>query len=726
MLLRLVLSLFVLAPAAALAAPPLPPPPASPKKPVTDEYHGTKVVDDYRWLEDGADPAVKRWSDAQNARARAFLDALPSRAAIAQRVTQLLSWKTPLYFDVRHRGGLLFAEKFQPPRQQPMLVTLTSADDPSSEKVVLDPNVLDPSGATTMDFFVPSLDGKYVAVSLSKRGTESGDVHVYEVATGHERTEDVVPRVNGGTAGGSLTWNGDGSGFFYTRYPRGDERPPADRDFYQQVWFHKLGTKTDADTYSLGKEFPFPRIAEVALTTSEDGRYVAALVEKGDGGEYMLFLLGPSGTWSQVAALEDRVVQLRFGLDNALYLLSLKDAPRGKLLRLPLATPTLDKATVLVPEGEATLQAFLPTQSRVYLIEQLGGPQQIRWVSLTGAEKGEVKTLPVSSAGNLVRVGSDDVLFLNTSYVEPPAWYRASATDGKVTKTALAQTTPVSFADVEVIRTEATSKDGTKVPLTILMPRGAKRDGNNPTLLTGYGGFNLALSPNYNRVHHAWLEQGGIVAIANLRGGSEFGEEWHKAGSLTHKQNVFDDFYACAKLLSDQKYTRPQRLAIEGGSNGGLLIGAAITQHPEQYKAAVAHVGYFDSLRVEASPNGVFNAAEYGSVKDPEQFQALYAYSPYHHVKDGTQYPATLFTTGANDPRVNPLHSRKMVARLQASGTKQPVLLRTSDTGHGIGSSLSDRVSLQVDAYAFLFYELGVPYRPVNAKPPAPSVPAAR
>jgi prolyl oligopeptidase len=335
-------------------------------------------------------------------------------------------------------------------------------------------------------------------------------------------------------------------------------------------------------------------------------------------------------------------------------------------------------------------------------------------IGARGVGYAELPILPVSSVGAVERVG-EDLLVRNESFVEPPAWYRFTAADGKVTKTALAQTSPWDFSRIEVVREEAVSRDGTRVPLNILRPKGIRLDGGNPTLLTGYGGFNIALSPSFSRVSAAWLEQGGVIAVANLRGGSEFGEAWHRAGALTYKRNVFDDFYACARWLAEKGYARPEKLAIEGGSNGGLLMGAALTQHPEAFRAVVAHVGYFDSLRVEAAPNGVFNTTEYGSVKDPVQFRALYDYSPYHHVKDGTHYPAVLFMTGANDPRVEPFHSRKMVARLQASGTRQPVLLRTSSgSGHGFGTALSERIAQAVDVHAFLFAELGVTYQEVR------------
>ncbi|WP_420806721.1 prolyl oligopeptidase family serine peptidase [Hyalangium minutum] len=688
-------------------------PPVAEKKAVEDAYHDTQVQDPYRWMESSSDPKVQEWTQGQNQYTRSMLDKLPGRDAIRQRVTELLTWQSPAHFALTKVGSTLFAMKSQPPKQQPMLVTLGSLNDTTSERVLVDPMAVDPSGKTAIDFFVPSPDGKRVAVSLSKDGTESGDVSIYDVTTGQALPNEVVPRVNGGTAGGSLAWTGDGKGYFYTRYPRGTERAAEDMNFYQQVYYHAVGTPTEKDTYALGKDFP--RIAMSSLDTSHDGKYIINRVANGDGGEFMLYLYGPSGQWQQVSRFEDKVVAARFGHDGALYLKSLKDAPRGKLLRLPLSTPSLGKATVVVPEGKATLMGFLPTQGRIYITEQLGGPSQLRSVDLKGQDLGLVPTLPVSTVGGLESESGDDILFANSSYVEPMAWYRYSAKDGKVTKTALAQTSPADFSDIEVIRAEATSKDGTKVPLTILKPKGVKLNGTNPTLLTGYGGFNISITPGFNKLSRAWLEQGGVIAIANLRGGSEFGEEWHANGSLTKKQNVFDDFYACAKLLVDQKYTQPKKLAIQGGSNGGLLMGAALTQHPEAYGAVVARVGIYDMLRVEQTPNGQFNTTEYGTVKNPEQFQALYAYSPYHHVKDGTKYPPVMFTSGANDPRVDPFHSRKMVARMQAAtGGKGRIFLRAAGGGHGMGTPLSDRIEEEVDVYAFVFNELGIKYQPVK------------
>ncbi|PTL83505.1 prolyl oligopeptidase family protein [Vitiosangium sp. GDMCC 1.1324] len=698
----------------------VPPPPVAAKKAVVDTYHGTKVDDPYQWLEKSDDPEVRKWVDGEVAHMRAVLDKLPSRDAIRARLTTLMTHKSPAHSGMIQKGGVFFAMKFQPPKQQAFLVVLPSLEDPSTARVLLDPVELDPSGHTTIDFFVPSPDGKKVAVSLSKDGTESGDVSIYDMATGKPLPGELVPRVNGGTAGGSLAWNGDGSGFFYTRYPRGEERPAEDRDFYQQVYFHKLGTPTDKDTYELGKDAP--RIANYALRTSENGAHVLAILGNGDGGEYALYLRGPAGTWTQLSKFEDKLDSGAFGQDGALYVLSRKGAPRGKVLRIPLATPSLDKATVVIPEGKAAIEGFRPTATRLYVMEQLGGPSQLRMVGLDGKDLGVVPTPPVSSAGGVVALGGDDILLSTSSYTEPFTVHRYAAKDGALTKTTLGRTSPVDTSNVVVDRVMCTSKDGTQVPLNILHARGTKLDGNNPTLLTGYGGFNISLSPGLNVRHFAFIEQGGVVAIANLRGGSEFGEEWHANGSLTKKQNVFDDFYACAKLLVDKKWTKPERLAIQGGSNGGLLMGAALTQHPEMYRTVIAQVGLYDMLRSERTNNGQFNVTEYGTVKDPEQFKALQAYSPYHNVKNGTKYPSVLFTSGDNDPRVDPFHSRKMVARLQeATSSKRPVLLRTNNMGHGMGTPLAQIIEESVDLYAFLFNELGVKYRPVDGKVAAPA-----
>jgi prolyl oligopeptidase len=419
-----------------------------------------------------------------------------------------------------------------------------------------------------------------------------------------------------------------------------------------------------------------------------------------------------------VTQFSDKATQGALGKDQALYLLSKNNAPRGKLLRLPLGKPTLSNAEIVVPQSEAAIEAFEPSATLLYVVDSIGGPSRIRVFDQKGHARGEVTTLPTSAVYGASSPQGDELIYDNVSYLSPGAWYRYDAATGKAARTALAQTSPVDFSDAEVSREWAVSKDGTKIPMSVIRRKGIKLDRTAPTLLTGYGGFDASLAPAFDPTLRLWLDRGGVSVDANLRGGGEYGEEWHHAGNLTRKQNVFDDFAACAKHLIDAGYTKQGRLAIIGGSNGGLLMGAELVQHPEMYRAVVSYVGIYDMLRNEAvTANAVFNITEYGTVKDAEQFKALYAYSPYQHVVDGTAYPAVLFLTGANDPRVSPANSRKMSARLQAAtGSKAPVLLRTSyTTGHGIDSSLDEQVEEGADVWAFLFDQLGL--RMEAAKP---------
>ncbi len=688
--------------------------PKTAKQPVTDQYQGVKVEDPYQWLEKDDDPAVKAWSDAQNQRTRAYLDKLPDRAAIEKQLTEWFAKTSPSYSSLVSRPGVLFAMKFQPPKQQPMLVMLASPDDLKSEKMVLDPNSLDATGKTTIDWFVPSLDGKYLAISISQGGSEDGTLHIYETATG-KALPDTIAHVQYPTAGGSAAWNADGTGVYYTRFPRKGERPDADLNFYQQVYFHKLGTPDSEDTYSIGKDFP--RIAEVVLETSHDGKYVVATVANGDGGDFAFYLLGPDGQWKQIAQFSDQCKAAALGRDQALYLLSNAVAPRGKVLRLPLETPELAKATMIVPPGDAVIQhqalsaQLVPTADTLYVGDLVGGPSQIRRFALDGKGEQVIPIPKISTVSEMVALEDGSLLFNDVSFTQPASWFHYVAGKSEPVKTAMVGSSPVSFDDIEVTREFATAKDGTKVPLNIVRRKGTKLDGQNPTLLYGYGGYGVSESPSFSFSRRLWFDRGGVFVVANIRGGGEFGEEWHKAGNLTKKQTVFDDFAAAAEYLVKQKYTRPEKLAIQGGSNGGLLMGAMIVQHPDLMRAVVSSVGIYDMLRVELAPNGEFNVTEFGTVKDPDQFKALYAYSPYHHVVDGTKYPAILMPTGANDGRVAPYHSRKMIARLEeANKSQSPILLRTSTSaGHGIGTALSERIKQLADVYSFLFAQLDMP-----------------
>ena len=691
-------------------------PPPTPRREASDTYHGVTVIDPYRWLEDGHADDVHRWSDAQNAYARAYLDKLPDVPAIRTRVSEIMLAKTYSFSELKYVSGRLFFIKRQPPKQQPFLLVMDWPGDLASAKVLVDPNELDAQGGMAIDWYVPSPDGKLVAVSLSKRGSESGDVHVFDAINGHA-TGEVVPRANGGTAGGCLSWAADGSGFFYSRYPRSGERPAEDLDFFTQVYFHKLGTPSEDDRYEIGKEFP--RIAEIKLLTAKSG-HVLVTMQHGDGGEFELHLRSPAGAWTQISRVADRVVTGVFGPNEDLFLVSRQSAPRGEILRMSLATPTLSAAKKIVAEIKDSIVSshdgadkIAATDSLLYVEYQLGGPSEIRVFDYEGRPQPAPQQLKVSSIGGLAPLSNDELLFSNVSFLDPQAWYHYQPRKGKTERTALATLSPVDFDDVQVVREFATSMDGTQVPLSIILPKSAKRDGSNPCLVTGYGGYGLSLTPNFRPNNRILFDQGIISVVANLRGGGEFGDAWHLAGNLTKKQNVFDDFSAVLKHLIARGYTSPEHLAVIGGSNGGLLMGATLTQHPEMVKAVVSMVGIYDMLRVELSPNGAFNVPEFGTVKDADQFRALFAYSPYHHVADGSKYPAVLMLTGANDPRVDPMQSRKMTARLQAANQlSAPILLRTSsNTGHGVVTPLSEQIDEQVDIFAFLFDQLKIKFR---------------
>jgi len=700
--------LVALFPAIILAAPP-----PTLRTPVTDQYHGIVVKDPYRWLEDGADRAVQKWSNDQNAYARAYLDKLPGTEQLRAKLKSILAAKVTTHGNLQYRPGKLFAVRRQPPREQPFLVVMPGPDKPDEAKIVIDPAAIDTKGTTAIDWYVPSPDGSLVAVSLSKNGSESGDVHIYDVATG-KPVHEVVPRVQIGTAGGDLAWTPDGKGFYYTRYPRGEERPEADRDFYQQLYYHALGTPTEKDRYELGKDLP--RIVELKLQVHEPSGRLLVSAQNGDGGEFAFFVRETNGAYRQFSSFKDRLVQATFAPNGDVLAVSRQDAPRGKLLRLGTDLDWKSARPVIPEEKEAIVTDFygkptvVATATRIYAIYQLGGPSEVRVFDASGKPVAGPKRPPVSAVHELTPLAEDDLLFGGASFVEPFGQYVFRAKSGETVATPLCDKPPVNFDDIRVEREFATSKDGTKIPVNILIPKGVELDGKAPCLVTGYGGYAISIEPGFNPSLRVFFDHGFVLAVANLRGGSEFGEEWHHAGRLTRKQNVFDDFAAVCRHLIDRKYTSSARLAIRGGSNGGLLMGATLTQHPDLMKAVVTHVGIYDMLRVELSSNGAFNVPEYGTVKDYDQFKALYAYSPYHHVEDRVKYPATLFLTGANDPRVDPLQSRKMVARLQAATAGDaPILLRTSaSTGHGLDTALSERVEELTDVDAFLFAQLGV------------------
>jgi prolyl oligopeptidase len=693
-------------------------PPATRVETVVDTYHGVPVADPYRWLERAEDPAVHAWTTAQTSYARAYLDALPFRAALERHLMHLISQSSTSYADLQAAGTRVFARASDPAKQQPLLVALDRNLDPAHARVVLDPNAIDATGAVAIDWYVPSPDGSKVAVSLSRGGSEDGDLHVFDVATGHE-VGAAIPHVQYPTAGGDATWSADGRTIWYTHFP-GPDQPAAERHFNQTVWVHRVGADPARD-----REVALPglpRVAEITLDHNAAAGALLVTVANGDGGEYAHYLVTDAGVVHQITHFADEATFAALGPDGALYLESQRGAPRRQVLKLARGDYDLADARVIIPplDDAAIFNAFQGGDApisfyggdKIVVRYLAGGPSRLRVFHLDGRHGADVPIPAIARVSEVEGVGNDLVYRVET-YLTPPAFRRFGG--GRDTATPLGAVSPIAFGDMAVVREMATSKDGTRVPVNVIRKKGTALDGRNPTLLYGYGGYGISQEPRFlGATFRAWFDAGGVFAIANIRGGGEFGETWHAEGALTHKQNVFDDFAAAAEWLIDAHYTSSDELAMLGGSNGGLLMGAMITQHPGLARAVVSEVGIYDMLRVELDPNGAFNTTEFGTVQHADEFRALYAYSPYHHVVDRTAYPAVLMQTGENDGRVNPMQSRKMTARLQAAtSSNRPVLLvTTSAAGHGIGSPLAVRVGQVTDYTAFLFDQLGMHWTP--------------
>lgn len=688
-------------------------PPETKRVAVAEVFHGESVVEEYRWLEDQTQPDVRQWMKVQNQHTREFLDALPGRQQIRDQLTKLYSSSSVLFSSPVYRAGQYFALRYEPGQQHETLVTLQSLDAAGSFRFIVDPNKLAPDGSISIDWFEPSPDGKLVAVSLSTDGSEAGDVHVYDL-TREMKEVDVVTRVNAGTAGGDLAWSPDSSGFYYTRYPRPGERPDDEMGFFQQGWYHRIGTPAESDRYELGKDFP--RIAEIEFEMHDESGQLLVTVQDGDSGRFAHFLRSPKGEYRQFSTFDDNIVQATFGSGDSLFVLTRKQAPRGSIIRLSTATLSVDEAQMVVPHGPDTIvnsfyrspPSIAATETRLFVLYQLGGPSEIRVFDHSGRLMKAPEQAAVSTVDGMSPLPNDRLLFTTVSYVTPETTMLFDSLKQTTTRVpAFSDSTP-PLKNVTVKREFATSKDGTRIPVNILSPSTASADKPGPCIVYGYGGYAISVTPEFDPTLQVLLDAGCRYAVANLRGGSEFGEDWHQQGMLLKKQNVFDDFAAACQYMISQGYTTSEQLGIMGRSNGGLLMGAMVTQHPQLFKTSVAHVGIYDMLRNELSTNGSFNIPEFGSVKHPDQFRALRAYSPYHNVKDGVEYPSMLFITAENDPRVDPMQSRKMTARLQAATkSENPILLRISATGgHGLSSSLNELIDEGVDVYSFLLNEL--------------------
>jgi prolyl oligopeptidase len=689
----------------------LPTPPATRLEPVQEEFHGEVIIDPYRWLEDGGSAEVQAWVASQNTYAEAVLSRVPGREAIARRLGELLAIGTVSAPVVRH--GRYFYQRRDLTQNQPVLYVRNGVN--GQDRVLLDPNALSADGTVALDWYYPSRDGRLVAYGLSASGDELSTLHVIDVDSG-----EALPETISRSRYTSLAWLPDGSGFYYVRLPAPGSVPAGEEQYHRRVYLHHLGDDPDADRLIWSERDDMREFPSVDL--SLDGRWLLLTANLGwDRTDvYVCDLSQPAGHWLTVAAGE-RALHWGEVCGDTLYLFTNDGAPRYRVVAVPLATPQREHWREIVPERQdRILVGGRIVGGRLALNCLMNACSRLEIRSLDGAAGEEVLLPGLGSVAALSGEQTGDELFFQyTSFTTPMTVYRLDLMEATLGEWA-AIAPPLGAAQVEVQQVWYRSRDGARVSMFVI-GRGLQRNANapaRPTLLTGYGGFNINLVPEYSGSLLLWLERGGICAIPNLRGGGEYGEAWHRAGMLEQKQHTFDDFIAAAEFLIAAGYTSSERLGIRGGSNGGLLVGAAITQRPDLFRAAVCQVPLLDMLRYHRFLIARLWISEYGSAEDAEQYAWLRAYSPYHHVAEGVRYPAVLFTTADSDSRVDPLHARKMGALLQARQAapcdQRPVLLRTeTHAGHGQGKPLTKVIEEQIDVWSFLTqYVMGPASRP--------------
>jgi prolyl oligopeptidase len=667
---------------------------------VVERLHGVAVADPYRWLEDGSSPAVKEWVEAQNAFTRSVLDKLPGRDRIRQRLSSLLDIGY-LGTPAPRKGRTFYTARRGQQNQAILYVRDRVGGD---ERVLLDPNRLAADGTVALDWWYPSPDGKLLAYGLSSNGNEQSTLHVREVDSGKDRPDAIA-----GTRACSLSWLPDGSGFYYTRYAAGAGM--REENYNRRVFFHKLGDDGAADAEVFGEGRAAEDWPNVAL--SPDGRWLVVTVEQGWSRSEVYFK-DRNAAGARFRALVQRANAL-FSVtarDHCFYVRTNDGAPRYRLFRVDPLRPARSEWAEIIPEGPDVLDDVAAVGDTLVARYMHRAAARLHLFDRDGRPRG---TVNLPTFGSVTGWGGEwdaDELFLGfQSITLPQTIYRLDLKTERL-ETWERLKSDIDPSNYEVEQVSYKSKDGTPITMFLAHKKGLRPDGKAPTLLYGYGGFNVSLTPSFNAARFLFLERGGVVAIANLRGGGEYGEAWHRAGMLAHKQNAFDDFIAAAEWLIGHGYTDRDHLAIQGGSNGGLLVAAALTQRPELFRAVVCQVPLLDMVRYHKFLVGRLWIPEYGSAENEDDFRWLYAYSPYHHVKDGTRYPAVLLAAADADTRVDALHARKMAARLQAattSGADRPVVLRLETrAGHGAGKPRGKALDELTDVWSFLFWQLGM------------------
>jgi prolyl oligopeptidase len=683
-------------------------PPKAKVAPVEDTVQGHKIVDRYRYLENANDPDTKLYVERELGYTRSVLDPLPGRDKINARLSQLLEIGTvgapqmggKYYFHTRREGN----------QNQPVLYIREGLNGAlnNEDRVLVDVNKMSTDGTVALDWWYASEDGKYVAYGTSSSGSEESMLHIIESATG-KLLPDTIDR----TRFTSVAWMKDSSAFYYTRHPKKGEVPEGEEVYHVKVFFHQLGSDPAKDPLIFGEGRNPQDIPNVTL--SEDDRWL--LIDVGEGWtktEMYLKDLQSKDPPLEITTGKDFLYGAEF-FEGKLYITTNEDAPYYRVFVADATNPRRDKWKELIPQSDAVLQGASVTGGKLLAQYEHNVASEM---SIFGLDGKKIADIPLPAIGDVFstsgRYDRNEIFFGFQSFTVPPSIYRVDLSDVKSRLWSKVDAPSIDPSAYDVQQVWYMSKDGTKVPMFIVNKKGLEKNGKNPTLLTGYGGFNVSLTPAFSRTMYLWMEHGGIYAVANLRGGAEFGEDWHRAGMLEKKQNVFDDFIAAGEYLISQKYTDKDHLAIQGGSNGGLLMGAMITQRPDLFRAVVCSVPLLDMLRYQNFQIAKLWVPEYGSADDAKQFDWLYAYSPYHHVKAGQEYPAVLFMTGDTDTRVDPMHAKKMAALMQAdarngSDKDKPILLRIeTKAGHGQGKPVTKQIEESTDVFSFLFWQLGV------------------
>jgi prolyl oligopeptidase len=669
-----------------------------------DDYFGTKVSDPYRWLEDDRAPAVERWVEAQNKVTFAYLDKIPYRQKIKDRLTALFNY--PKYSAPAHRGDYFFYTKNDGLQNQSVWYRQKGLDGVA--EVLLDPNKLSVDGTTRLGSVAFSKDGKYLAYGVSQGGSDWNDVYVLDTTTKQLSTDHVEWMKSSG-----ISWQGDG--FYYSRYPvpeKGHELTAKNEN--HQVFYHKIGTSQSAD--KLVYEDPANPQRFHTVGTSDDERYVFLTIsERGKGKKgNAVFWRDASQPGTAFTPLVGEIGDDSYGVvDNVgdkFLVYTDHQAPNGRVFLFDPRKPEEANWKDVIPEKPEPLDFANTVGGKLFVGYLQDVAARVYVYSLNGKLENEIKLPGPGTVGGFGGRGDDKFTFYTfTTFNFPPTIYKYDLASKQSSVFRQPEIPGFKSSDFETSEVFYTSKDGTRVPMFLVHKKGIKLDGNNPTVLYGYGGFNITTSPNFSALRLALLEQGVIYASANMRGGGEYGEKWHEAGMKLKKQNVFDDFIAAAEYLIKNKYTSPEKLAIQGGSNGGLLVGAVSNQRPELFRAVVEQAGVMDMLRFHKFTIGWNWIADYGSSANEAEFKALYAYSPIHNIKAGVNYPATLITTADHDDRVVPAHNFKYAAALQAAqGGTNPVLIRIdTKSGHG-ASSTTKAIEQAADIYSFLMWNLGV------------------